>query len=45
VRTEAEPIARGLHRRWWDLGRRGKRHPIVAVASSAAAAEAGRHGV
>jgi hypothetical protein len=32
VRAEAEAIARRLHRRWWDLGRRGKRRTIVVVA-------------
>jgi transposase len=32
VRAEAEATARRLHRRWWDLERRGKRRTIVAVA-------------
>jgi transposase len=32
VSAEAEAIARRLHRRWWDLERRGKRRTIVAVA-------------
>src|SRR5205807_3373725 len=32
VRAEAEAVARRLHRRWWDLERRGKRRTIVAVA-------------
>ena len=32
VRAEADAIARRLHRRWWDLERRGKRRTIVAVA-------------
>jgi hypothetical protein len=32
VCTEAEAVARRLHRRWWDLERRGKRRTIVAVA-------------
>jgi len=32
VRVEAEEVARRLHRRWWDLERRGKRRTIVAVA-------------
>jgi transposase len=32
VCAEAETVARRLHRRWWDLERRGKRRTIVAVA-------------
>lgn len=32
VCAEAEAVARRLHRRWWDLERRGKRRTIVAVA-------------
>ena len=32
VRAQAEAVARRLHRRWWDLERRGKRRTIVAVA-------------
>jgi transposase len=32
VRAQAEASARRLHRRWWDLERRGKRRTIVAVA-------------
>jgi transposase len=32
VRAEADAIARRLHRRWWDLERRGKRPTLVAVA-------------
>jgi transposase len=47
VRSEAEAIARRLHRRWWDLGRRGKRRTIVVVAVACELArlslEADRH--
>jgi transposase len=32
VCAEAEAIAQRLHKRWWDLERRGKRRTIVAVA-------------
>jgi transposase len=32
IRAQADAIARRLHRRWWDLERRGKRRTIVAVA-------------
>jgi transposase len=32
VCAEAEAAALRLHRRWWDLERRGKRRTIVAVA-------------
>ena len=32
VRAEAEAVARRLHRRWWDLERRGQRRTVVAVA-------------
>jgi len=32
VRAQADAVARRLHRRWWDLERRGKRRTIVAVA-------------
>jgi transposase len=32
VCAEAEAIARRLHKRWWDLERRGKRRTIIAVA-------------
>jgi hypothetical protein len=40
ARSDAEAIARRLHRRWWDLGRRGKRRTIVVVA---VACELARH--
>jgi transposase len=32
VCAEADAVSRRLHRRWWDLERRGKRRTIVAVA-------------
>jgi len=32
VCTEAEASARRLHKRWWDLERRGKRRTLIAVA-------------